>query len=74
MGRVTQLAVNEGDRVKAGQFLLQIDPVKAEAAVRRDEAAVAGAAHGARAVARRRCRARAPASNWRARRSSARRS
>ena len=27
MGRVTRLAVNEGDRVKAGQFLLQIDPV-----------------------------------------------
>jgi HlyD family secretion protein len=26
MGRVTALAVNEGDRVKAGQFLLQIDP------------------------------------------------
>jgi HlyD family secretion protein len=43
MGRVTRLAVNEGDRVKAGQFLLQIDPVNAEAAVRRDEAAVAGA-------------------------------
>ncbi len=43
MGRVTRLAVNEGDRVKAGQFLLQIDPVVAEAAVRRDEAAVAGA-------------------------------
>ena len=43
MGRVTRLAVQEGDRVKAGQFLLQIDPVTAEAAVRRDVAAVAGA-------------------------------
>ena len=43
MGRVTRLAVQEGDRVKAGQFLLQIDPVNAEAAVRRDVAAVAGA-------------------------------
>ena len=46
MGRVTKLAVNEGDRVKAGQFLLQIDAVTAEAAVRRDEAAVAGARTG----------------------------
>src|SRR5687768_2762642 len=46
MGRVTQLAVREGDRVKAGQFLLQIDPVNAEAAVRRDEASVAGARTG----------------------------
>ena len=43
MGRVTKLSVEEGDRVKAGQFLLQIDPVTAEAAVRRDVAAVAGA-------------------------------
>lgn len=43
MGRVTRLAVNEGDRVTAGQFLLQIDPVAADSAVRRDEAAVAGA-------------------------------
>ena len=46
MGRVTRLAVKEGDRVKAGQFLLQIDPVNAEAAVRRDIAAVAGARTG----------------------------
>ena len=43
MGRVTRLDVNEGDRVKAGQFLLQIDPVVAESAVRRDEAGVAAA-------------------------------
>jgi HlyD family secretion protein len=43
MGRITRLAVREGDRVKTGQFLLQIDPINAEAAVRRDEAAVAGA-------------------------------
>lgn len=46
MGRVTQLAVNEGDRVKAGQFLLQIDPVMAESNVRRDEAGVAVATTG----------------------------
>jgi HlyD family secretion protein len=44
MGRVTRLGVQEGDRVRAGQFLLQIDPVTAAAAVRRDVAAVAGAA------------------------------
>ena len=43
MGRVTRLGVKEGDRVKAGQFLLQIDPITAEAAVRRDIASVAGA-------------------------------
>lgn len=46
MGRVTRLGVNEGDQVKAGQFLLQIDPVMADSAVRRDEAAVAGAQTG----------------------------
>jgi HlyD family secretion protein len=46
MGRVTQLVVNEGDHVKRGQFLLQIDPVNAESAVRRDEAGVAAARTG----------------------------
>ena len=46
MGRVTRIGVREGDRVHAGQFLLQIDPVSAESAVRRDEAAVAGARTG----------------------------
>jgi len=46
MGRVTNLGVKEGDRVKAGQFLLQIDPVNAQASVRRDEAAVQGAITG----------------------------
>lgn len=46
MGRVTRLGVNEGDRVRAGQFLLQIDPVNAASAVQRDEAAVAAARTG----------------------------
>jgi HlyD family secretion protein len=46
MGRVTRLAVKEGDRVKAGQFLLQIDPITAQSAVRRDEAGVAAARSG----------------------------
>jgi HlyD family secretion protein len=46
MGRVTRIGAEEGDRVKAGQFLLQIDPVAAETVVRRDEAALAGARTG----------------------------
>ncbi|MGE0814372.1 MAG: efflux RND transporter periplasmic adaptor subunit [Vicinamibacterales bacterium] len=46
MGRVTNIGVREGDRVKAGQFLLQIDPIAAESVVRRDEAALAGARTG----------------------------
>jgi len=37
-GRVTQIAVKEGDWVKKGQFLLQIDPAQYEAAVARAEA------------------------------------
>ena len=43
MGRVTRLAVEEGDRVKTGQFLLQIDPMSLRGTVERGEAAVAGA-------------------------------
>lgn len=46
MGRVTRLAVEEGDRVKAGQFLLQIDPNILRGTVQRGEAAVAGARSG----------------------------
>ena len=40
MGRVTSLAVNEGDRVEAGEFLLQIDPESRRAAVNRGEASL----------------------------------
>jgi HlyD family secretion protein len=46
MGRVTRLAVEEGDPVKAGQFLLQIDPETLRGTVARGEAAVAGARSG----------------------------
>ena len=41
MGRVTDLAVNEGDRVTKGQFLLQIDPRNLRTAVQRTEASFA---------------------------------
>ena len=40
MGRVVRLAVNEGDRVETGQFLLQIDPRMLRTAVQRGEANV----------------------------------
>ena len=40
MGRVTRLSVEEGDRVEAGQFLLQIDPESLQAAVNRGEASL----------------------------------
>jgi HlyD family secretion protein len=43
MGRVTRLAVVEGDRVKAGQFLLEIDPRSLESQLQRGEAMVAAA-------------------------------
>ena len=38
MGRVTKLAVEEGDRVKKGQFLLEIDPRSWRTQVERGEA------------------------------------
>jgi HlyD family secretion protein len=43
MGRVTRLAVQEGDRVKAGQFLLEIDPRSLESQLERGQATVAAA-------------------------------
>jgi HlyD family secretion protein len=43
MGRVTRLAVLEGQRVKAGQFLLEIDPRSLEGQLQRGEASVAAA-------------------------------
>ena len=46
MGRVTRLAVEEGDRVKAGQFLLEIDPNALRGTVERGEASVAAAKAG----------------------------
>jgi HlyD family secretion protein len=42
-GKITRLAVKEGQMVGKGQFLLQIDPDQAAAAVLRAEAAVASA-------------------------------
>jgi len=39
-GQITHLAVKEGDVVKKGQFLLQIDPVNQRAAARSTEASV----------------------------------
>jgi HlyD family secretion protein len=43
MGRVTRLAVEEGQRVRAGQFLLEIDPRSLEGALQRGAASVAAA-------------------------------
>ena len=42
-GRVTRIAVEEGQRVKAGQFLLEIDPRSLDAQLQRGEASVAAA-------------------------------
>ena len=46
MGRVTRLAINEGDRVAGGQFLLQIDPESLRSAVNRNEASLRAAESG----------------------------
>jgi HlyD family secretion protein len=43
IGRITKLAVDEGDRVKQGQFLMQIDPRDKEAAFNRGRGALAEA-------------------------------
>jgi HlyD family secretion protein len=43
MGRVTNLAVEEGDRIEKGQFLLQIDPRNLRSAVQRTEASLQAA-------------------------------
>ena len=42
-GKITKLSVKEGDLVKQGQFLLQIDPSNAEATVKQWEANAASA-------------------------------
>lgn len=42
-GKITRLAVREGQMVSKGQFLLQIDPEQAQAAVSRAEASLAAA-------------------------------
>jgi HlyD family secretion protein len=41
MGRVRQVLVNEGDEVKKGQLLLQLDPAQAQAQVAQFEASLA---------------------------------
>jgi len=45
-GRITQLAVHEGDLVQKGQFLLQIDPTVYEANLQRAEATLASSQAG----------------------------
>src|SRR5678816_2275000 len=43
MGKVTRLSVQEGQRVKAGQFLLEIDPRSLAGQLERGQASVAAA-------------------------------
>src|SRR6266705_5725107 len=46
-GRITRIAVREGDRVTKGQFLLQIDPTIYQANLQRAQAAMSSAEAGA---------------------------
>ena len=46
-GRIVRLAVKEGEMVREGQFLLQIDPRQFEGSVQRSEAALSSARAGA---------------------------
>lgn len=46
VGRVTRLAVKEGQRVSAGEFLLEIDPRSLSGQLQRGEASVAAARSG----------------------------
>lgn len=46
-GRITRIAVREGDLVREGQFLLQIDPTIYEANLQRAQAALSSAEAGA---------------------------
>jgi len=46
-GRITRIAVREGDLVRAGQFLLQIDPTVYEANLQRAQALLSAADAGA---------------------------
>ena len=48
IGKVTRVAVKEGDYVEQGQFLIQIDPIQLETTVDRLEAAVESAKAGER--------------------------
>jgi HlyD family secretion protein len=48
MGKVTRVAVEEGQRVESGQFLLEIDPRSLAGQLQRGEASVAAAQSGLR--------------------------
>ena len=73
-GRVTELAVNEGDRVTKGQFLLQIDPRNLRTRVHERRGVARRGAVERRAAEARRWRARARSSSWRRTTTSASRS